>query len=112
MLALGDRSCQVGDESESMCIGGGGGEPPPSERDEVSTDERRLNSLSCCSKENDVDERPPLSEKSSVRSEFIDVMRLTPSLFCRCLIRAGPGSLSTVANEITETVLRMSSDIE
>ena len=112
MLPLGDRSCQVGDESESMCMGGGGGEPPPSDRDEVSTDERKLNSLSCCSRENDADDRPPLSEKSSVRSEFIDVMRpiLPAYVLVLCRARVGPGSLSTVANEMTDMPLGKSDD--
>jgi len=111
-LALEDRSCcHVGDDSESICIGGGGGEPPLSDRDDVSMDERRLKSLSFCSSENDVDDRPR-NEKSSVRNEFIDVIRpmLPAYVLVRYRDRVGPGSLSTVANEMTDIPLGRSDD--
>ena len=69
---------------------------------------------SCVSKDKDVDDRcgdATLSSTDDPRIELIDVIRLTPYVSCRRL-RAGPGSLSTVANEITDIELRSSDDIE
>ena len=106
------RAHGIGDDSDSMCIGGAAGEPPSDIEDE-STDARRWKSFAnCCSIANDVDERPR-GENSSERvvpSDDMEVMRLIPSALGRCRNRAGPGSLSTVANEITETPLGMSVD--
>lgn len=93
-------------------MGGGGGEPP-SDIDEESTEARKWKSFAnCCSIADDVDERKR-GEKSSdkaVPREDMDVIRLIPSADGRCRNRVGPGSLSTVANEITETPLGMSVD--
>ena len=102
----------MGDDNESMCIGGAAGEPP-SEIDEESTDARKWKSFAnCCSIASEVDERTrgENSSDSVVPSDDMDVIRLIPSALGRCRSRAGPGSLSTVANEITDTPLGMSDD--
>lgn len=102
----------MGDDSESMCMGGGCGDPP-SDIEEESTEARRWKSFtSCCSKDNEVDDRVEVGKSSMEpgRKDDIDVIRLMPYVFCRCRARLGPGSLSTVANEMTEMPLGMSDD--
>ena len=95
-----------------MCMSGGAGEPPSDTEDE-STDARKWKSFAnCCSIAIEFDERP-LGEKSSesvVPSDDMEVMRLIPSALGRWRRRVGPGSLSTVANEMTETPLGRSVD--
>ena len=105
------RDHGIGDDSESICIGGAPGDPP-SEIDEESTDARRWKSFAnCCSIASDVDERPRGENSSdSVPNDDMDVIRLIPSALGRFRNRGGPGSLSTVANEITDTPLGMSVD--
>ena len=95
-----------------MCMGGAAGEPP-SDIDDESTEARKWKSLAnCCSIADDVEERNrgENSSDSVVPREDMDVIRLIPSADGRCRNRAGPGSLSTVANEITETPLGKSVD--
>ena len=102
----------TGDDSDSICIGATAGEPP-SEIDDESTDARRWKSFAnCCSIARDVDERAcgENSSESVVPREDMEVIRLIPSALGRCRRRAGPGSLSTVAKEMTETPLGRSVD--
>ena len=59
----------------------------------------------------DVDERPRGENSSDmVPNDDMDVIRLIPSALGRFRTRGGPGSLSTVANEIADTPLGMSVD--
>ena len=104
------RDHGIGDDSDSICMGGAAGDDPPSEMDDESTDARRLNSFAnCCSI--DDDERPWGENSSdSVPSDDMDVIRVIPSALGRCRNRAGPGSLSTVANEMTDIPLGKSVD--
>lgn len=111
-----ERCCHgIGDDSESICIGGGCGDPC-SDSDDESTDARIKSFTSWFSRDSEVAERPGdamLSSTDEPRIEFIEVIRLTPYPLPLCRrMRAGPGSLSTVANEITDIELRSSDDIE
>jgi len=88
----------------------GGGEEAPDAEDVVSTEARMQKSLNWWSREIEFDDRAEVGKSSKdvvpVRSEEADVIRLIPySVGLR--VRDGPGSLSTVANEMADIRLKL-----
>jgi len=97
----GCAGCQDGDPSESFCIGGG---DPWSEIEELaSTDARRWKSLtSCCSSDIEFEDLADFGKSSNeVRRELVDVL-FKPNKLDLVRNLVGPGSLSTVAKEMTD----------
>ena len=91
----------------------GGGDPWSDNEELASTEGRRWKSLSsCCSYDREFDERADLVSSSyAARSEEVEDL-CNPIALARDRSRIGPGSLSTVANEMTDILPRSDEDIE